>query len=191
TVLLKHIDAAKRGNDISELVLSLVMYYYDTLISAYRLHNNPESSVGNFIAESIDIKNMVNMLKALMFGYERPQQYIIKGGRISEKEISEAVAKGADAVIERLPFKVGEAVDFYRNEQAISYLEIAMERELYKKYLSIFRRSGFSLAFMLSYMIRGELERDELRNIWFSKYYGISKERYAAMQVAAHVLGDN
>lgn len=190
-VLLKHIDSAKRSNNISEMVLALDMYYYDTLISAYKLHNNPEGSVGNFIAESIDIKNMVNMLKALMLNYEKPQQYIIKGGRISEKDISEIVAKGADAVIERLPFKVNEAIELYRSEQFISYLEVAMERELYKKYLGIFRRSGFSLAFMLSYLIRSELERDELRNIWFSKYYNISKERYEAMQVAMRVLGDN
>ncbi|MCL4374177.1 MAG: V-type ATPase subunit [Candidatus Marsarchaeota archaeon] len=191
TILLKYLDSAKRSNDISEMILALDLYYYDALLGAYKLHNNAEGNVGDFIAESIDVRNMTNMLKALLFGFDRPQQYIIKGGKISEKEIADAVAKGADAIIERLPFKISEAIELYRREQFISYIEVAQKRELYRKYIQVFRRSGFSLAFILAYMLMGELERDELRNIWFSKYYGISSERYKAMQVATYVLGEN
>jgi V/A-type H+-transporting ATPase subunit C len=188
TILMKYLESAKHSNNISEMMLALDMHYFERLIAAYKLHNSAEGNVGSFIAESIDIKNIVNMLKAYEFNYNGVEAYIIKGGNISEKALLEVLSKGPTAIAEIAPFNISNAIAMFEKEHFISYIEAELKRYLYKKYLGIFKRSGFSLAFMLSYILRGELERDELRGIWFSKYYKISDERYKALQIAQYVL---
>ncbi|MGC8495826.1 MAG: V-type ATPase subunit [Candidatus Micrarchaeia archaeon] len=189
TILMKYFDSAKRSNNVSEMLLALDMHYFERLIAAYKLHNSYEGSVGSFIAESIDVKNITNMLKAYEFGYGGAEAYVIKGGNISEKALVEALSKGPKAIAEISPFNISNAIAMFEKDHFISYVEAELKRELYKKYLGIFKRSGFSLAFMLYYILRGELERDELRGIWFSKYYKVSDERYRALQIAPYVLG--
>ncbi len=190
-VLLKYLDSAKRNSDISEMVLALDLYYYNVLIEEYKLHNITERIIGEYIAESIDVRNIMNMLKGLSYGYKNLGQYVIKGGNIGEKELTEIASKGAEYMLDHIPFKINDAIERYKSEGFLGYIENALRRELYKKYISEFRHSSFSLAFIFAYMLRGEMERDELRNIWFSRYYNISKDRSSALKIAKYVLSEN
>lgn len=186
--LMKSMDDVKKDNDISGMILSLDLLYYDRLIEAYRMHNSPEGQVLNYMRDSIDIRNLMSSIKASVMHYKDVKSYFIKGGNIPEGTLSELAEKDIYEIKDYSPFKIDYAFDLYRKDPFLSYIEVALKKELYKKYLGIFRRSGFSLGFLLAFMMRAEIERDELRNAWLKNYYGLSNERFSHMKILDYII---
>jgi vacuolar-type H+-ATPase subunit C/Vma6 len=52
----------------------------------------------------------------------------------------------------------------------------------------MFDGSSISVEQIIGFMIRSEIERDELRSLWLGKYYNISKERLEHMKILKHVV---
>ncbi len=186
-VLLKYLEDAKKSGNLSNMIFALDVYYYDKLFEAYRFHNSPEGSVRGFLQDLIDIKNIMSAIKASTFSYQIDKSDIIPNGKIPASELVSLAAKDLDAIKEKIPFNIGYAIEAYKKEPHISYIDIALKRELYKKYLGVFSRSSFSIGFILGFMLKSEIERDELRNVWLNTYYGVRKEVTEAMKVLKHI----
>jgi V/A-type H+/Na+-transporting ATPase subunit C len=188
TMLLRYIDDAKKTNDISPMILALDTYYYSHLLESFRFYNGNEGPVMQYIRGLIDIKNVMTVMKCIDLGNKNPKDYLIKGGTIPENKLIEMASKSMDAIKGDMPFKIDEAFERYRKDEFMAYLESALKKELYKKYLRAFDSIPLSLETIIAFVLRSELERDELRAIWLGKYYKISKERTESMRVLKYVI---
>lgn len=67
-VMLKSIDDYRSTHDLSSILLSLDMYYYQNLVGSLRFYNGDEGQVAEFVRELIDWKNVISVIKAIQFG---------------------------------------------------------------------------------------------------------------------------
>lgn len=187
TPLLKHLDEARKG-DISNMLMALDIYYYTRLIDAFRFYIGNEGILLGFIKGLIDIKNIMTVIKGMELGGHDIKSFIIKGGDIAEAKLVEMSQKQVSALAGYMPFKIDDAFELYKSDPFASYFEAALKRELYKKYLKLFNESGISAAQIIGFMLRSEIERDELRSAWLGKYYKISKPRAEHMKILKYVV---
>jgi V/A-type H+/Na+-transporting ATPase subunit C len=188
TLLLKFIDEAKKNNDVSQMILALDIFYYSRLLQSFKFYNGDEGPMLEYVKGLIDIRNVMTIIKGMDYGYKNLKDYYIKGGTISESKFAEMASKDLNSLKSDMPFNVDDAFERYKTDKFISYFEFALKRELYKKYLKLFDSLSSSLESIIGFVIRSEIERDELRAIWLSKYYKISKERTDGMRLLKYVI---
>jgi len=186
-VLLKYLDRVKKENNLSSMILGLDTYYYEKLFEEYRFHNSEDGNVKEFLQELVDIKNIISMVKASSLSYTPTKEDFIPNGSIPEAKLAEIASKGVDAIKSASAFRIDSAIETYKRAPFISLIEVALKRELYKKWLGVFERSPFSVGFILAFMLKAEIERDELRNVWLVKFYGVRKEIAETMKVLKYI----
>ncbi len=179
TVLLEYLEEGKRDNDVTSMILALDAYYYKNLIGSFRFYNGDEGQILEFVMDSIDLKNVMSVIKAIAFGmdYEEIKGHFVAGGGIGEQKLSEMLKKDLDALRQDMPFKIDEAFELYNKDPLITYFETALQKALYSKYVKAFSSIPLSLESIILFMLRSEIERDVLRALWYSKYYRISPDR--------------
>jgi V/A-type H+-transporting ATPase subunit C len=182
TVLLKYIDDAK-NKDVTKMIAALDLFYFTRLLQSYKPYDSAKDSILKFIRESIDIKNITTALKARDYGQKDIKEFIINGGTLQDVRIEKFISAKPEDLGALMPYDVGAAIELYKRSGTISHIEIALRMELYRKYLKQFESAPISLEFVLAFIIRCEIERDELRSIWFAKYYNIGKESAQGMQI--------
>jgi vacuolar-type H+-ATPase subunit C/Vma6 len=131
---------------------------------------------------------MMTAIKGNAFGYKNVKDYFIKGGSIPENKLVEIASKDVSLLKNEIPFKIDEAIVRYKKDGQIAHIELAMRTELYKKYLRLFDSLAGSLEAIIAFAIRSEVERDELRAVWLTKYYKISKERAESLRTLKYVV---
>lgn len=171
-VLSKYLEDVKKTNDISTMIVAMQESYYASLIDKFRFYEGNEWPVREFILESIDIHNIVTALKSAGLSGNL-EEHLIKGGKLPASKIAEITTRGPEVVQEITGLKLDDALTAYKEKGLISYFEMTLERELHKKYLRLFKDMGISLGFIMYFIMRLELEKDLLRTIWFTKYYGM------------------
>ncbi len=190
-ILSKYLEEVKKSEDISKMVVALETNYYDSLIDKFRFYEGSEWPVREFLLDSIDSHNIITTLKGIGLG-GNPEEYLIKGGKIPIQKIAEIATNGVEMIPEITGLKLDEAMSAYKEKGFVSYFEIALNLELHKKYLRLFKDLGISLGFIMYFILRLELEKNLLRSIWFSKYYGlgVSKIPYlTAIKEVVYALG--
>ncbi len=188
TILLKYIEDVKKTNDISQMILALDTYYYSRLIESFRFYNGDEGPVLQYIRGMIDIKNVMVALKCAAFGYKASGGYFIKGGSIPESKLLDISSKDIEASKADMPFRIDDAFERYKKDEFVAYFESALKRELLRKHLRMFDSIPLSLETILGFVLRSEVEREELRSIWLAKQYGLSKERAEGMRMMKYVV---
>lgn len=187
-VLMSDMDGFRKTGDISGMMLSLDMYYYDNILKNFRFYNGNEGPVIGFMRDRIDAQNILSVIKAINFGYKNPKGFMIKGGNLKESMLNDMLSgNNVDMLKRDIPFDIGEAFEEYKKDPSVTYFDSALRRSIYSKYLKIFDSSSMSLAYIMWFILRCEIERDELRAIWFSKYYGISRDRLGDMMMLKHM----
>ena len=178
-ILLPYVEDAKKSGEISEIISVLDLYYYNNLLDKFKLYNINRLHLFKYIKESIDVSNILNLIKTMELGYNYDdiKKYVIKGGNISEETLIAMSKKNVYSLKEDIPFEIGYAFDLYKKDQLITYFETALNKELYGRYIKLFKSMPISIEFIMSFILSAELERRVVRGIWYSKYYGISKER--------------
>lgn len=183
TVLMKYLDEALRTGDISEMIVALDIAYYDRLVSALKFYNGDEGLLIRYIRDMIDIKNVTSVLKAISFGYKDVGNYLVRGGNMTAAKLTEMSTKSIEDLKKDMPFSIDDAFEMYSRDPFLTYFEVALKRALYSKYIGLFDESGISIASMMVFMIRAEMERDELRLAWLNRYYGVSMERIENIKI--------
>jgi len=187
TVLLKYLDEARKS-DVSKMLMALDLYYYTRLVESFKFYVGNEGLLLEFIKGLIDIKNVMTIVKGIELGVKDVKEFMIKGGELPEPKLAEMSQKQVLALQGYMPFKIDDAFELYKKDPFAGYLESALKRELYKKYLKLFSESGISAAQIIGFMLRSEIERDELRGAWLGKYYKVSKDRIEHMKILKYVV---
>lgn len=188
TILLKYADEIKKTKDLTGAIAALDMYWYSNMVESFRFYNGTETAILAYLKDLVDFKNTTTLIKALVFGYGNIGDYMVKGGTTPPQKIAELAAKkDVFAVKDELPFKIDEAFEAYRNDRFATYFEVALRGALVRRYLKRFELAPMSLDFIFAFILRCELERDELRTVWLGKYYSIKKERAERLRIMKYV----
>ena len=187
-ILLEYLEELKGQGDISRVILKLDTYYYSNMLreigyfnsnKGFRFYSGTKWVMQRFIKDSIDVKNTMAIIKAKAFGYEFEdiKHVLIAGGNINMQRLAETSKKQIEEMAPDMPFKIEQAFTSYKGDPLITYFESALKKALYTKHIEALDSIPISLHTILSFMLRGELERDRVRAIWYTKYYKINKER--------------
>ncbi len=192
TILMKFIDDARRTNNISTMVVALDIYYFERLTDSLKFYNGDEGPMAEYVSQLIDIKNIMSVLKGSNGDADGQvadiKDYIIPGGKLPAQRLAEMQSKDAESLKQLMPFRIDAAMDAFRADGFLSHIETALKAELDKKYLKVFDSLPGSIESLLGFIIRSEIERDELRSIWLSKHYAVSKERAESLRTLRMVL---
>ncbi|MCL5016730.1 MAG: V-type ATPase subunit [Candidatus Parvarchaeota archaeon] len=173
--LLKFSVSSESSHNTRSISLALDIDYYDRLKRSLKFYNGDEGPVLRFIQSLIDLRNIMTVIKAIELGVS-PADLLIDGGNISKDQLLEESKRNLEGFINKLPFDLKDALALYNKDGLIANFEIELKRQIYSRYLSVFRGSSLSLGNLLGFVISAEIEKDSVRLGWFKKYYKLEKE---------------
>ncbi len=178
--LLTYLEDFRKSNNISLLLLSLDLYYYDMMKEKFRFYIGSEGPFYRFIKKSIDIKNIMTILRFIEYSVNKdPKDYLLSGGGLSSQLIDDlSKSQSVDEVVQKLKGYVDltKGLDFYKRRGSLVGIEGELNRNLFWEFLEIFEMSSLSLNNIIAFLMRVEAEWKDLRTLIFSKYYGIDEE---------------
>lgn len=188
--VLPLLEAFERTHDIFPLLTALDRQYYQDVREAARFFQGDEWVVRGLLASEIDVRNALLLLKGKRS--ELPLSELmprwLPGGSLAEEGASDlysarGVPELADRLVERFP-SAPEGHEEFRDGGNLSGYETAMQRDRATRELKRLRTYPLSLCVIFAYLLRSEIERNDLRRIAFGKLYGLSAERLARLLVA-------
>ncbi len=187
-VMLQSVEETKKNRNASQMFMALDGFYFSNLVKSFRFYRGDEGPMLQFIRDSIDVKNVMDAIKSSIAGFSGLSEYIVQGGNMGPERIAEIASKKVEDTKDSMPFRIDAAYDAYKEDGLLAYFESALRRELYGKYLGIFERSALSVLQLIAFIMRAEMEADELRLIWFGKRYGIGEGRYKNLSMLNNVV---
>ncbi len=177
--LLKYLDDYKKTGDISGMLSAFDYNYYTELINNAKYFNGDEGILINYIKTTIDLKNILTMVKAMELGvaYENIETQIIENGHMLKTSLADLFrSKNSIELLNVFKdFNIDDAIEYYKTNKNLSMFEISMRRAIYDKYVSIMLRDTATL-YIIGYILTAERERDNLRTIIVGKSYNLDRD---------------
>ncbi|MGC8645254.1 MAG: V-type ATPase subunit [Thermoplasmata archaeon] len=185
--LLSYLDDYRKTNDISSLLLSLDLYYYAMMREKFRFYTGTEGPIYRFIRKSIDIKNIITIMKFKeLGGEENVTSYLIQGGSLSDQMLDDLIKSATvEEVVQKLKqfSDLTKSLEFYKRRGSLTGFEGELYRNIYWEFIEILEMSPLSLNNILAYLLRVEAEWKDVRNIFLSRYYNIDEETVRMVSV--------
>ena len=177
--LLPRLETYLRTKDIFPLLQALDQEYYVQLVRAIRFYQGDEWNVRDFAASEIDLRNILLLLKGKDSAAppETVFERFIEGGRLTRAqamdlygargiaEIVQGLQAGFPAIIDGLPA--------YQTTRTLTGFEAALTRARSVTELKRLAAYPLSSAILISYLLRVELERADLRRVVYGRQYGV------------------
>ena len=187
--VLPLVESFERTHDIFPILAALDRQYFVDVAAAARFFQGDEWVVRGLLASEIDVRNALLLLKGKRSELPLPELLgrWIGGGSITPEVASDAYsARGvpelADRLAERFP-SVGDGTEEFRSSGNLTGFETALDRDRVAAELKRLRTYPLSLAVIFAYLLRSEVERDDLRRLAFGKLYGLSNDRLEKLLV--------
>ena len=178
--LLAYMDEYRKSNNIATLLLSLDLYYFDLMKERFRFYSGSEGPIFRFIKKTIDIKNIMTILKFIEFrANHNVSNYLLTGGTLTSQTIDD-LSKSTD--VEEFSQKIkgysdfSKGFDFYKRKGSLVGIEGELNRNLYWEFVNIMEMSALSLNNIIAFLLRAEAEWKDIRNLAFSRFYAIDDE---------------
>jgi len=187
-ILLQHIDAYRKENDITPMLRALDRYYYSRLLSAARFYNGDEGPVIRYFREEIDMHNIMVIIKARILDvlFEKIREEIIPGGNMDAETYQNLfTSRDVEEIASRLQerYDMQDAVAEFRREGDIGNFEVAMRSSIVSRYSSILSSQALSAGSILSFLIVAEIERDSIRTIVTGTACGLGQDSIRALLI--------
>ncbi len=190
STILPLLEAFERSHDIFPIFNALDRAYYRNVLSATRFFQGDEWVVRAFLADEVDARNALLLLKGK--SAELPLDQVVagwlEGGAFSSNDASDVYsARGVPELAERLGEKfpsVGQGVEEFRSGQSLVGFEVALQRDRAAREMKRLATYPLSLSVIFAYLLRNEIERADLRRIAFGKLYGLSADRLSSLLVS-------
>lgn len=178
--LLTYIEEYRKTNNLSSLLLSLDLYYYDLMREKFRFYTGSEGPIYRFIRRTIDIKNIMTVLRFMEYSMEKdPKDYMLSGGSLSSQTMDDIMkSQSVEEAVQKLkPYvDLAKGLDFYKRRGSLVGIEGELNRDVFWEFLEIFEMSSLSLNNIMAFLMRVEAEWKDVRTMALSKYYGIDEE---------------
>lgn len=187
-ILLQHVDAYQRTNDLGPMIAGLQAYYYETLLGSLRFFQGDEGVIREMFRSEIDKKNVLNLLKGKETSADKSivVKHLIQRGNISITELTDMY--GVNNVIELVNrvesyFPLSQAMVYYKNINSLVDFEISLDKFIYNKYVEKLKNIALSIGSIFYFIIAAEQERENIRRIAYGKRYNIPSDRIASMMI--------
>ncbi len=174
-ILLQYVDEYKMSGNLSDMFNSLDKYYYVNLIEQLKVYGGAESKIGEFVRDLIDMENILLLAKSTIIKLDI-ENLIIDGGNIPSSELLNIKLNDIDDIKAIKWEGLDKAVDEYKKDKSLSNMGMMMKNTLYNNYMLRFKTSSAGIGFILYYILKAEIERDNLRLAILSKGYGMSPD---------------
>ncbi len=182
--ILPLLDAYRRSGDIFPILAVLDREYYRNLLAHTVFFQGDGWVVRELIRGEIDVRNALLLLKSRAAEGTTPdavQARWIDGGNLPAGTVADLLgAPTVPALAERLRARfphVGEGDAAFTAEQSLAGYESALWGDYAAETLERVRSYPLSLAIIFHYLLRAQLERDDLRQIAFGAVYGLPAAR--------------
>ena len=193
TLLLQHLDAFAKSQNLFPVLQALQRYYYEHMLESTRFFQGDEWVVRQFLAGEIDVRNLLTVLKAKDAGL-RPEDlasFFFEGGTLASKQLGDLVTqRDIPAIVTTVgaSFPLEEGLGVYRENRSLVGFQAALERLHAERSLARMRQYPLSLAGIFAFLLLAEMERSDLRKVIYGKVYGLPNERIQSELVNPKVL---
>lgn len=181
-----NIEEYRKSKDVAVLLNALDQYYYDKLMKGIKATYSDENAILDLMKERIDIKNIVNILRAKKEGIENIRDFIIRGGKMKTGEIDDMIAsKDVEGVIAKIKdrYDLGKELEKYQKDGSIAHFENRLERIVVERVLRRMKCSTLSLSVIVGYLLLKEEEISNIRKIVRGKEFNLPEEELREMMV--------
>jgi V/A-type H+-transporting ATPase subunit C len=190
TTLLPLLEAYARTRDIFPILHALDVEYYRSVLAGVKFFQGDEWVVRELVKSELDAKNALLLLKgkAANLPFEEVAARWIEGGGLPAADSGDLYgARGVPELAERLvPFfpSIAEGNAEFQSAGSISGYESAIERDRAVHELKRLRAYPLSLGVIFAYLLRAEVERDDVRRVAFGRLYGLPADRIEPLLVS-------
>jgi V/A-type H+/Na+-transporting ATPase subunit C len=189
-IVLPLLELFQRTHDVFPILHALDREYYRRVLEAARFFQGDEWVVRQFLASEIDVRNAMLLLKgkAADLAMDEVVSRWFEGGTLLAAQVPDLYgARGVPEIAERLASRfpsIAEGTAEYTNAQSLTSYEAALQRDRATVELGRLRTYPLSLSVIFTYLLRSELEREDLRRLAFGKVYGMTTERLTPLLVS-------
>lgn len=181
TFLLQYLDEYRKTRDISNLFGAMDRFFFETCLSSLIFYNGDEVLVRKYFREEIDSRNIMLILKALdlKVSWDDIKEGLITGGTLNHQSMEDLYRSGGVIdVAGKLKdiYDFEDAASLYEDKGLLYRFEITMKKTRYSAVRSM-RSLASSLPSLFSFILRSEVERENLRAIVAGKSTGLSNDR--------------
>jgi V/A-type H+/Na+-transporting ATPase subunit C len=190
TTVLPLLEAYGRTRDIFPILHALDVAYFHDVLAAVKFFQGDEWVVRELLKSEIDGRNALLLLKAKAahLPLEEVTARWIAGGNLPESQSGDLYgARGIPELAERLaPHfpSMPEGNEEFQSSGSLSGYESATERDRAVRELKRLRAYPLSLGVIFAYLLRAEVERDDIRRVTFGRLYGLTAERIEPLLVS-------
>ncbi len=193
--VLPLVDAFQRSGDIFPIVAALEREYFRLLLEQARFFQGDEWVEREFVRSEIDLRNSLLVLKAKAIeglALDAVQARWIEGGNVPLAAASDLfAANDVPALAERLKSRypsLGDGEATYASDASLAGYEAAMRRDHAVVTIERMRLYPLSLGIIFQYLLRNELERNDLHLLAFGLLYRLPSERIQPFLVSPRLL---
>lgn len=182
TYLLVHLEEYRKTKDVTALYSAMDSYHFSTMLDSLKFYNGDESNIREYIRETIDSYNILSVLKAIQLSVPQEQvsRFLFLRGDIPANVYEEAMRMQSieDAARHFRPYyDLTAAYEGYSRSGLLYHFEVALKKDIISKYISRMSSLPVSLNSIFYFILKSELERENLRAIIAAKLYNLSEER--------------
>ncbi|MEM0160461.1 MAG: V-type ATPase subunit [Thermoplasmata archaeon] len=186
SLLIQYIDTYRKTGDISNMLSSLDTYFYTKLMESLKYYRGDEGPLIRYFREDIDSKNLMMILKSKDLGvkYADIASNVIPYGNLLISYMEELYkSENVEEICNKLESKIifDKALKTYQETGQLSGFEIELKAGIYKRYLEILSSQSLSIGSIFAFILRSEIERQNLRAIVVGKNYLLEKEKIAEL----------
>ncbi|ASI13679.1 A-type Na(+),H(+)-transporting-ATP synthase subunit C [Candidatus Mancarchaeum acidiphilum] len=173
-------DFRSQGNLIG-MFNTLDSYYYTRLFEQFNMYVGSQPSIGNYLRSLVDIHNVSLLAKRIVSSNKDKDiddldDFIVDSGSITKQELLNSKFDTIESLAGLNIPGASKAVEAYNRSGLLGSIETEMKYALYNEYLPKLKMSSMGLNTVMYYIIRSEIERDNLRVIMLGKYYDMGNE---------------
>jgi V/A-type H+/Na+-transporting ATPase subunit C len=190
TVILPFLETYQRTQDIFPLLHALDADYYRRVLDGTRFFQGDEWVVREVVRSEIDARNALLLLKAKSadLPFDDVSGRWIEGGTVPAAEAPDLYGvRGVPELAERLAPRfpsIGEGTAEFQSGGSLAGYESSVERDRAVRELKRLRAYPLSLGVIFAYLLRAEVERNDVRRISFGRLYGLPSDRIEPLLVS-------
>jgi len=182
TYLLVHMEEYRKTKDVTSLYSAMDSYHFTSMLDSLKFYNGDESNIRDYIRETIDSYNILSVLKAtqLSVPLEQVSRFLFARGNIPISVIEESMRMQSieeAAAHFKQYYDLTSASEKYSRSGLLYHYEIEMRSTIISKYATKMSALPVSLNSIFYFIIKAEVERENLRAIIAGKLYNLSDER--------------
>jgi V/A-type H+/Na+-transporting ATPase subunit C len=190
TTILPLLETYQRTHDIFPILHALDVEYYHRVLEGTRFFQGDEWIVRELVRGEIDARNALLLLKAK--AAELPLEEVnarwLEGASIGTAEAADLYgSRGVPELAERLSSRfpsIAEGNAEFQNGGSLAGYESAIERDRVVRELKRLRSYPLSLGVIFAFLLRAEVERNDVRRVAFGRLYGLPAERIEPLLVS-------